>query len=197
MCIKSTDLLGSTNHKSTRICRQKCANNAFCNESPGQSCCRVGLRIGHNFQGTCTQLATLRISSTLLSFSQNLIVSYDFSSTEQPELSPLSFGGDILNEGDFAQVSCIVRKGDQPLAISWSFHGSNITSELGIVITPLGVRGSSLMIPSVEHKHRGTYTCKASNAAGVQTKRVELNVNGALVKAEGGHWSLHFNLYPN
>ena len=126
-----------------------------------------------------------------------MIVSYDFSSTEQPELSPLSFGGDILNEGDFAQVSCIVRKGDQPLAISWSFHGSNITSELGIVITPLGVRGSSLMIPSVGHKHRGTYTCKASNAAGVQTKRVELNVNGALVKAEGGHWSLHFNLYAN
>ena len=124
-------------------------------------------------------------------------MSYDFSSTEQPELSPLSFGGDILNEGDFAQVSCIVRKGDQPLAISWSFHGSNITSELEIVITPLGVRGSSLMIPSVGHKHRGTYTCKASNAAGVQTKRVELNVNGALVKAEGAHWSLHLNLYAN
>ena len=56
------------NHKSTRICRQKCANNAFCNESLGQSCCRVGLRIGHNFQGTCTQLANLRISNTFFEF---------------------------------------------------------------------------------------------------------------------------------
>ena len=108
-------------------------------------------------------------------------------SAEPPELSPLSFGGDILNEGDFAQASCIVRKGDQPLAISWSFHGSNITSELGIVITPLGVRGSSLMIPSVGHKHRGTYTCKASNAAGVRTEQVDLNVNGIYKKVKGWH----------
>ena len=106
-------------------------------------------------------------------------------SAEPPELSPLSFGGDILNEGDFAQASCIVRKGDQPLAISWSFHGSNITSELGIVITPLGVRGSSLMIPTVGHKHRGTYTCKASNAAGVRTERVDLNVNGIHIEGQG------------
>ena len=108
-------------------------------------------------------------------------------SAEPPELSPLSFGGDILNEGDFAQASSIVRKGDQPLAISWSFHGSNITSELGIVITPLGVRGSSLMIPSVGHKHRGTYTCKASNAAGVRTEQVDLNVNGIYKKVKGWH----------
>ena len=38
--------------------------------------------------------------------------------------------------------------------------------------------GSLLMIPSVGHKHRGTYTCKASNKAGVRTESVELNVNG-------------------
>ena len=66
---RCTYLFWSKNQKSTRICRQKCANNAFCSKFPGQSCCRVGLRIGHNFQGTCTQLATLRISNTLLSFS--------------------------------------------------------------------------------------------------------------------------------
>jgi hypothetical protein len=104
-------------------------------------------------------------------------------------VSPLSFGGDILNEGDFTQVSCLVRKGDQPLTISWSFHGSNITSELGIVTTPLGRRGSSLMIPTVGHKHRGTYTCKASNAAGVQIERVELKVNGILFVTKGRHWA--------
>ena len=54
-----------------------------------------------------------------------------------------------MNEGEFAQVSCIVRQGDQPLTISWSFHGSNITSELGITTMPTGPMGSLLMIPLV------------------------------------------------
>ena len=83
-----------------------------------------------------------------------------------------------MNEGAFAQVSCIVTQGDQPLTISWSFHGSNITSDLGITTMPTGPMGSLLMIPSVGHKHRGSYTCKAVNAAGVRTQTVELKVNG-------------------
>ena len=84
-----------------------------------------------------------------------------------------------MDEGGFAQVSCIVTKGDQPLTISWSFHGSNITSDLGITTMPMGTQGSALMIPSVGHKHRGTYTCKAANHAGQTTQSVELKVNGA------------------
>ena len=83
-----------------------------------------------------------------------------------------------MDAGGFAQVSCIVTKGDQPLAISWSFHGSNITSDLGISTMPTGPMGSLLMIPSVGHKHRGNYTCKASNEAGVRSATVELKVNG-------------------
>ena len=92
---------------------------------------------------------------------------------------PLSFGRDIMDEGGFAQVSCIVTKGDQPLSISWSFHGSSITSDLGITTMPMGPTASSLMIPSVGHKHRGNYTCKAVNAAGTRTQTVELRVNGS------------------
>ena len=83
-----------------------------------------------------------------------------------------------MDEGSFAQVSCIVTKGDQPLTISWSFHGHDISSDLGIITTPLGKMGSSLMITSVGHKHRGTFTCKASNLAGNTTQSVELRVNG-------------------
>ena len=83
-----------------------------------------------------------------------------------------------MNEGAFAQVSCIVTQGDRPLTISWSFHGSNITSDLGITTMPTGPMGSLLMISSVGHKHRGSYTCKAVNAAGVRTQTVELKVNG-------------------
>ena len=98
--------------------------------------------------------------------------------SEPPNLLPLNFGQEIMDEGSFAQVSCIVTKGDQPLAISWSFHGSNITSDLGITTMPTGPMGSLLMIPSVGHKHRGTYTCKAQNSAGVRSQSVELRVNG-------------------
>ena len=94
-------------------------------------------------------------------------------------MQPITFGSDVMNEGDFAQVSCIVRKGDEPLKISWSFHGEAISSNLGIVTTPIGTRGSLLLISGVKHHHRGTYTCKASNAAGTRFETAELNVNGS------------------
>ena len=110
-------------------------------------------------------------------FSQQL-TPISLSILEPPEMLPLSFGAAVMSEGDFAQVSCIVRRGDDPLSIAWSFHGSNITSDLGIVTTPIGGRGSMLVIPSVAHKHRGTYTCKASNMAGIRIETVELKVNG-------------------
>ena len=83
-----------------------------------------------------------------------------------------------MNEKDFAQVSCIVRKGDEPLTISWSIHGESISSSLGIMTTPIGSRGSMLLITSVGHKHRGKYTCTASNTAGTESKSVNLEVNG-------------------
>ena len=169
------------------MCRKQRANNAFArclvdNLAVMQD--SESLTIFMEHVKTCSHLAGILSILKTIVFVFTFLISR---SAEPPELSPLSFGGDILNEGDFAQASCIVRKGDQPLAISWSFHGSNITSELGIVITPLGVRGSSLMIPSVGHKHRGTYTCKASNAAGVRTEQVDLNVNGIYKKVKGWH----------
>ena len=95
-----------------------------------------------------------------------------------PQILPLSFGQDILDAGSFAQLSCIVAKGDEPLKISWAFHGHELSEGLGIITSPLGTRGSSLMIPSVGHAHRGNYTCQAVNTAGKRQKTVELKVNG-------------------
>ena len=91
---------------------------------------------------------------------------------------PLTFGADVMDEGGFAQVSCIVTKGDEPLTISWSFHGTNITSDLGIVTAPIGSRGSMLIISSIGHRHRGNYTCTAKNEAATMSETVELKVNG-------------------
>ena len=91
---------------------------------------------------------------------------------------PLTFGADVMDDGGFAQVSCIVTKGDEPLTISWSFHGTGITSDLGIVTAPIGTRGSMLIISSIGHRHRGNYTCKVKNKAATMSETVELKVNG-------------------
>ena len=93
---------------------------------------------------------------------------------------PISFGRDVLNEGAFAQASCIVTEGDEPLVVTWTFHGMDISSDLGIVTTPIGTRGSMLLISSVGHRHRGTYTCSAKNFAGLRSLSVDLKVNGKI-----------------
>lgn len=105
--------------------------------------------------------------------------------SEPPDLFPLSFGRDILNENDVAQVSCLAAKGDEPMTVSWTFHGNNISSDLGIMTSPLGGRGSILFIPSVGHRHGGNYTCSAKNEAGTRYSTVELKVNGKQTKNEG------------
>ena len=100
---------------------------------------------------------------------------------------PLSFGADVMDEGGFAQLSCIVTKGDEPLTITWFFHGSAITPDLGIVTAPVGHRGSMLIISSIAHKHRGNYTCSVKNEAAIVSDTVELKVNGTNNDIRGRH----------
>lgn len=97
---------------------------------------------------------------------------------DPPVLMPLTFGAEILDEGQFAQVVCIVAKGDEPLVISWSLQGETVSSEPGLSTTSLGTRTSMLTIQSVGYRHSGTYTCTASNKAGSASDTVELKVNG-------------------
>ena len=98
-----------------------------------------------------------------------------------PDMVPLTFGRDIFNEGTFAQAACIITDGDEPLAIQWSFHGHNISSDQGITTTNIGTRTSILSIGSVSHNHRGNYTCRASNLAGDRSYMTELKVNGRIL----------------
>ena len=85
-----------------------------------------------------------------------------------------------MNEGDFAQISCIVLSGDQPLTLSWSFHASEgeAGADSGITTTNLGTRLSMLVIEEVRHHHQGLYTCQAKNEAGTRSATTRLRVNG-------------------
>jgi hypothetical protein len=99
--------------------------------------------------------------------------------TEPPSLVPISFGMDIFDEGSSAQILCSVSSGDEPLTITWSFHGNHISSsDSGITTGNFGSRTSILMISSVTHSHRGNYTCLAKNKAGSTSNTAALKVNG-------------------
>ena len=95
---------------------------------------------------------------------------------------PLNFGSDVLDEGEFAQLLCIVRKGDEPLTLSWALKGAKISSGPGLTTSSLGTRTSMLTINSVGYRHSGTYTCTAKNHAGVISQTAELKVNGKILK---------------
>ena len=99
-------------------------------------------------------------------------------SIEPPELLPLTFGKETMNEGDFAQVVCIVSNGDEPLSLTWSLKGAVINSEPSISTTLLGTRTSVLTIQSVGYRHSGDYTCSATNEAGSKSSSATLKVNG-------------------
>ena len=100
---------------------------------------------------------------------------------EPPRIVPFSFGREVFDEGEYAQISCIVSSGDLPLMISWSLQGSD--SEIsgggrGITTAPMGARASFLSIDSVGSRHGGEYTCTARNKAGLASFSTKLRVNG-------------------
>ena len=98
--------------------------------------------------------------------------------TEKPDILPFSFGREILNQGDFAQLTCVISRGDKPLTITWSLKGDIINSDPTLSTTMLGTQASMLVITSVDYHHSGIYTCRAENPAGVTTYSAELRVNG-------------------
>ena len=98
--------------------------------------------------------------------------------SDSPSIVPFSFGSRVVDEGDFAQVTCSIRKGDEPLKVSWSLKGDVISSEPSLTTTMIGKRTSILIINAVGYRHSGVYTCHASNEAGFVSYSTELRVNG-------------------
>ena len=52
-----------------------------------------------------------------------------FFPSEPPEIVPFTFGDDTVNEAEFAQLTCAVRRGDKPISITWSLKGNVISSD--------------------------------------------------------------------
>ena len=101
--------------------------------------------------------------------------------TELPEIIPFSFGKESVNQGDFAQLTCVVTRGDKPLTITWSLKGDIVSSDPTLTTTMIGQQTSLLIISSVDYQHSGVYTCRAENAAGISTYSSQLKVNGKLL----------------
>ena len=97
---------------------------------------------------------------------------------EPPQIIPFTFGKPVIDSGEFAQLTCVVSKGDMPITITWSLKGQELNSGPSITTNMLGQRASMLVISSVDYSHVGEYTCRATNPAGSVTHSALLRVNG-------------------
>lgn len=101
-----------------------------------------------------------------------------------PSIVPFSFGEEELNLDESISAMCSITKGDLPIKIWWSFNGErtderyNLTTNDGVVITRTSQKVSMLAIEAVKAKHRGNYTCFASNQGGFAQHSAYLAING-------------------
>ena len=84
----------------------------------------------------------------------------------------------MVNQGDLAQLTCAVRRGDAPISITWSLKGDIVSSDPTMKTTMIGDKLSLLVIGEVGYRHIGMYTCRAENDAGTVSYSAELKVNG-------------------
>lgn len=102
-----------------------------------------------------------------------------------PQIVPFNFGEDEVNFDETVSATCTITKGDLPINIWWtladsieSFAEYNISTNDGIFISKAGHKISVLNIDAVKARHRGNYTCYASNKAGIAKHSSYLSVNG-------------------
>uniref|UniRef100_A0A182WFX7 Down syndrome cell adhesion molecule n=1 Tax=Anopheles minimus TaxID=112268 RepID=A0A182WFX7_9DIPT len=93
-----------------------------------------------------------------------------------PQIMPFEFGDEPFDSSSTVSVQCVVTKGDVPIDIGWMFNGRRISSNDGITVSKLGQKMSTLYIESIRSRHAGSYTCRASNAAGSVEHSSELKV---------------------
>lgn len=90
---------------------------------------------------------------------------------------------DQINVDDWVSATCSINKGDFPIELNWWMvddfgNERKIITNDGIVITRNSQRMSVLTIEAVKPRHRGNYSCHASNKGGSAQFGVQLAING-------------------
>lgn len=100
---------------------------------------------------------------------------------EPPELLPIHFGSTKFLEGDLAQASCVLKKGELPVNILWKLNHETLMSSNEVNILDVGGRTSILTINPVRSYHQGTYSCFVFNAIGSSEVQTTIEVTGTLL----------------
>ena len=101
-----------------------------------------------------------------------------------PQVVPFNFGQEQIYLDESVTAICSITKGDLPLTVWWTLQDSvnsleyNLTSNDGVIISRSSQKFSVLSIEAVKARHRGNYTCYASNKAGVTQHSAYLEING-------------------
>lgn len=101
-----------------------------------------------------------------------------------PQILPFSFGEDEINLDEATTAACTVVKGDSPIKIWWTLSDTfeetekNLTTNDGVVITRNSPKVSIMTIEAVQARHKGNYSCYASNRAGITQHTAYLAING-------------------
>lgn len=97
---------------------------------------------------------------------------------EPPKLLPIRFGSKKFLEGEMAQASCILKKGDLPVEFVWELDYEMLKSAFEITILNVERTKSILTINPVRTFHQGRYSCLAINAFGRDEVWTTLEVDG-------------------
>lgn len=84
----------------------------------------------------------------------------------RPEIKQFHFSGS-LKSGKRSSVMCTVVDGDPPFKFSWLKDGKEITEGNSVTIRQIDDYASTLVITNLGPDHNGNYTCRVSNAAGM------------------------------
>lgn len=95
----------------------------------------------------------------------------------EPKIEPFVFNQNgIVNEGDSLKIFCTVIRGDMPLNIYWMKDNKTLTDSR--FIQKFDDTSLLLRLTYLTLNDAGTYTCVASNPAGVDRYSSSLNVKG-------------------
>lgn len=101
--------------------------------------------------------------------------------SEKPSIIPISYD-ETVYVGDAFSLFCQVNRGDRPIVIKWSFRGYDDSRGIQIVTNRISDTTSLLSITNATASHSGTYTCTATNNAGLATYSKNMTVNGNQIK---------------